>query len=121
MLLIALAFQGLERAELRAARIGARLAFVALLVVLGIATHRRNDVYRDEVVFWRDVIAKSPGNARAHNNLGIALAERCDAEGAERAWREALALDPGFVRAAVNRRLLQEGHVFAPGCRPARD
>jgi len=91
------------------AAIAVALALV-LVATLGIATHRRNRVYRDEVVFWRDVIAKSPGNARAFNNLGIALAERCDREGAVGAWRRALALDPGYVRAAVNLRLaLEEG------------
>lgn len=89
----------------------ALIALGALIIGLGVATHRRNAVYRDEVVFWQTVIEDSPWNARAFNNLGIALAERCDEAGAIRAWRRALALEPGFVRAAVNLRLALEGPI----------
>jgi len=85
------------------------VAFVAVLALTGLATHLRNDVYRDEVTFWRDVVSRSPHNARAFNNLGIALADQCDLRRAEEAWLRALQLDPGYVRAAVNLRLLREG------------
>ena len=91
------------------------LALIALL--LGTATRLRNRVYADEVVFWRDVTVKSPQNARAFNNLGIALAVRCDLAGAGDAWRHAFALDPDYVRAAVNLRLLREG-VLPAGLGP---
>lgn len=96
---------------------GGRLALVALVLVMGLVTHRRNDVYHDELEFWSDVVVQSPHNARAFNNLGIALAERCDLPGAEWAWRRALELDAGFVRAAVNLRLLLEGNSYGEKCR----
>ncbi len=92
----------------RRTRVGTGLALAVLVIAAGVATHRRNEVYRDELRFWRDVIAQSPHNARAFNNLGIALADTCDETGAVEAWRRALALDPGFVRAAVNLRLAIE-------------
>lgn len=101
----------------RRSPVGARVALALLVLGLAFATHRRNEVYRDEVAFWSDVAAKSPQNARAFNNLGIALAERCDLPGAERAWRRALELDPGFVRTAVNLRLLIEDRTYAGKCR----
>jgi len=85
------------------------VAFVAVLALTGLATHLRNDVYRDEVTFWRDVVSRSPHNARAFNNLGIALADQCDLRRAEAAWLRALKLDPGYVRVAVNLRLLRDG------------
>jgi hypothetical protein len=107
-LLVALGLRALA-ARSRSGLVLAGLALVGLCVGLGVATHRRNAVYRDEVVFWKAVIEASPGNARAFNNLGIALAARCDEAGAIRAWRQALALDPAFVRAAVNLRLAIEG------------
>jgi hypothetical protein len=97
-----------------------RLAFVAFVMVLslaGLATHLRNDVYRDEVTFWRDVVGQSPHNARAYNNLGIALAGQCDVRRAEEAWQRALAIDAGYTRAAVNLRLLGEG-VLPAGIGP---
>lgn len=92
-------------------------AFVAVLALTGLATHLRNDVYRDEVAFWRDVVSRSPHNARAFNNLGIALADQCDLRRAEQAWRRALQLDPGNVRVAVNLRLLWAG-VLPQGIGP---
>jgi len=105
----------------RRTRVGAAGA-LALLVIFGaLATHRRNEVYRDERTFWRDVIAKSPHNARAFNNLGIALAESCDEAGATLAWRRALVLDPGFVRAAVNLRLAIEHPVPCNGSSSKRE
>ena len=104
-------------------RIGTRqpriafVAFSAVLLLTGFATHLRNDVYRDEVGFWRNVVAQSPHNARAFNNLGIALADECDLERAEAAWRRALALDRSYIRAAVNLKLLKEG-VLPEGIGP---
>ncbi len=92
----------------------------AVLLLEGFATHLRNDVYRDEVGFWRDVVVQSPHNARAWNNLGIALATECDLARAEAAWRKALATDPGYVRAAVNLRLLDQG-LLPEGLAPCRN
>jgi len=93
------------------------IAFVLVLGLTGLATHLRNEVYRDEVTFWRDVVGQSPHNARAFNNLGVALADQCDLPRAEAAWRRALRLDPGYVRAAVNLQLLREG-VLPEGVGP---
>lgn len=97
-----------------------RLALAALVAVLGLtglATHLRNEAYRDEVTFWRDVVGQSPHNARTFNNLGIALAGECDLRRAADAWRRTLVIDPGYTRAAVNLRLLTEG-VLPAGIGP---
>jgi tetratricopeptide (TPR) repeat protein len=91
-----------------------RAAVAALLVALGIATARRSLVYADEVSFWQDVANKAPENPRAHANLGFALASRCRTAEAERALLRALELDPGYLRAAVNLRLLREGVPLGP-------
>ncbi len=86
-----------------------RWAVAALLAVLAAATLARNEVYRDELRFWRDAAAKSPGNARARNNLAVALATAGRTAEAERELLNALARDPRDVRAAVNLRLVREG------------
>jgi Flp pilus assembly protein TadD len=44
-----------------------------LLVVLSIATVKRNFAWQDEVTIWRDSSLKSPQRVRPHNNLGNAL------------------------------------------------
>jgi hypothetical protein len=95
---------------------GLRRAAVAVLVVaLGGAAAARSLVYADEVVYWEDVVRKAPHGARGHGNLGFALAARCRIPEAEVALVRALELDPGYVRAAVNLRLLREGVPLGPG------
>lgn len=106
----------MHRLDTRRAGLGT-LALAPVLMLAGLATHLRNDVYRDEVGFWRNVVEQSPHNARAFNNLGVALAAQCDLGRAADAWRRALALDPGNVRTAVNLRLLGEG-VLPEGVGP---
>jgi hypothetical protein len=103
---------------------GARRAAAAVLVVvLGVASSARNLVYVDEVAYWEDVVRKAPQGARGHGNLGFALAARCRVAEADAALVRALELDPGYVRAAVNLRLLREGAPLGPGearCPPPR-
>jgi predicted O-linked N-acetylglucosamine transferase (SPINDLY family) len=43
---------------------------------------------------YRVAVAKAPGHARAHLNLGIALAARDDTDGAAAAYEKVLAIDP---------------------------
>ena len=80
----------------------------AVLLGLGLATAARSRVYRNEVSFWSDVVAKVPGNARAHANLGYALALACRADEARTELNRAAALDPADLRPVVNLRLLRE-------------
>jgi tetratricopeptide (TPR) repeat protein len=77
-------------------------ALTILVALLGIATARRNIDYTSELVMWRDVVAKRPNNARAHCNLGKALAERGDAEDSLVQFHEALRCDPQFYEAHFN-------------------
>ncbi len=91
-----------------------RAAVAALVVALGIATARRSLVYADEVSFWQDVVSQAPENPRAQGNLAFALAGRCRTAEAERALLRALEIDPGYLRAAVNLRLLREGVPLGP-------
>jgi tetratricopeptide (TPR) repeat protein len=96
-------------------------AVLGLLVLLGGLTLRRSLVYRDEVTFWVDVARQAPGNARAFNNLGDALARCGRLPEAEAAFSEAIAVDPAYAKAGVNLRLLREGALVEPeGGRPRR-
>ena len=47
--------------------------FAVVAAGLGLASAQRNLDYSSELVLWRDTVAKSPANSRAHNNLGNAL------------------------------------------------
>lgn len=86
-------------------RIAAGLV-VVLVGVLGAVTVKRNAVYRSEVSILQDVIAARPKNARAHYNLGIAIAEQGQREEAIAHFREALRCDPTYAEAHGNLGLL---------------
>ena len=77
-------------------------ATVALVVALTAATHARNRVWRDELSLWSDSVAKSPGSARAQNNLGLALEAAGRNAAAESAFGAALRDEPAHVFARVN-------------------
>lgn len=81
-------------------------------VLLAVATLQRNHVYADEIRFWHDVVRKSPLSPRAANNLGMAYAFACRDADALREFERAVRLQPGYIRARVNLRLLRAGALF---------
>jgi protein O-mannosyl-transferase len=91
-----------------ASRLGRRacaalaLVSAAVVVLLAGATVDRNRAYRDAVTFWRDTAGKSPQKSRPHTNLGYALRQAGDLDGAIREYRVALSLDPESVVAREN-------------------
>jgi len=66
---------------------------------LGRLTWERNGVYASELALWRDTVAKAPENPRALNNLGMAMLEAGDAQGAATRFREVLASRPDYFEA----------------------
>jgi tetratricopeptide (TPR) repeat protein len=81
----------------------ARLPIVcALALGLGVATFRRNRVYRSEASLWADNVAKRPSDARGHNNLGKCYLEQGAFAEAAAEFREALRLDPNLPYADLN-------------------
>jgi tetratricopeptide (TPR) repeat protein len=78
-------------------------ALTAVVVVaLGTATFARNRVYRSGLALWQDTVAKRPENARAHNNLGLALSAAGRADEAMAEYRRAIALQPNHAFAHFN-------------------
>ena len=79
-------------------------AVVAMVLVAWFAagTVARNEIWRDGVTLWSDVVSKSPGDARAWNNLGQAREQSGQFEAAELAFSEAVRLDPEYPRAYAN-------------------
>jgi len=99
--LAAALLRGLEalRARSLPRRAGA-VAVGAAVLALGVATHARNRVWHDEQSLWSDVVAKSPGKARAHDFLGSALLDQGATADALREFRRALELAPRPAEAA---------------------
>jgi tetratricopeptide (TPR) repeat protein len=81
--------------------VGAGLLAV-IVAALGSLTFLRNTYYQSDIVMWADVVKKRPGNARAHNNLGMFLAERGQYGEALAHFDEACRLNPNDALAKNN-------------------
>jgi protein O-mannosyl-transferase len=87
--------------EKRGARWVTAVAAV-LVFALDVLTVYRNTVYRSEFALWEDSARKSPGKARAWNNLGYAYQQADRFRDAESAYLQALRVDPGYGLARGN-------------------
>jgi hypothetical protein len=86
---------------------GVTAVAAVLVIALGALTVSRNTVYRSEVGLWEDTARKSPGKARAWNNLGYAYRQAGRFGDAEAAYLGALTIDPGYALARGNLRELK--------------
>jgi protein O-mannosyl-transferase len=75
---------------------------IGLAVILGAATHRRNEDYRSELAIWNNVLAHRPDNARAHNNVGSALGREGKDEEAVQHFTRAISILPDYPDALNN-------------------
>jgi tetratricopeptide (TPR) repeat protein len=75
---------------------------LALSAGLGILTARRNADYRSPLAIWSDTVAKRPGNARAHSDLGEALMSAGRIEEAIAQFEESLRLNPDYAETHNN-------------------
>ena len=86
------------------------LLLAGISVLLGWATYERNCDYRSALALWNTTAAQEPANARAHVNLGVALAA---VPGSEREaaseYEVALLLDPANAEANNDFGLLLAG------------
>jgi len=77
---------------------GVRRLLSILLIIIAIAfsilTHKRNEVWRDDVSLWQDTVNKSPNKARVHNNLANALVREGKLDRAIKHYLETLRITP---------------------------
>jgi tetratricopeptide (TPR) repeat protein len=71
-------------------------------VALGALTARRNTDYQSAVAIWRDTATKRPANARAHQELALALFGAGRLEEALPEFAIALRLQPGYPTGRFN-------------------
>lgn len=70
---------------------------VVIVFLFGQATFSRNMMWNDPVIFWKDVVKKSPAKARAIYNLGQVYDVRGAFEEAAGLYRTAIGLNPYLV------------------------
>ena len=83
-------------------KIGAAVAVTVCLAASGYATFQRNKVWLSEESLWRDVVLKSPGNARGLMNYGNTLMAKGDFTGALDHFHRAQALAPQYPVLLIN-------------------
>jgi len=86
-----------------------RAAFVAggvLAMALVVLTAARNEVWRSPLALWQDALAKSPGKARVHLNVGTILHQEGRLKEAIPYYCKALELEPENKLARANLTLL---------------
>jgi tetratricopeptide (TPR) repeat protein len=73
-----------------------------LCLALGVRTYARNADWRNEMSLWSSTVNASPGGARPHMNLGIALQHAGRLAEAKREYQEALRIYPNYAQAHYN-------------------
>ena len=74
-----------------------RAGVILLLGILGTLTWRQAERYHDATTFYQAILARNPRSWMAHNNLGLILAEKGEAAGAEAQYRLALPDAPDYA------------------------
>ncbi len=72
-------------------------------IILSIATHRRNEVWKTGLSLWEDIARKAPGKVRVHNNLGMAYYEIGEYDRSIGYFDQAIQLNPHAARVYNNR------------------
>ena len=75
---------------------------VLLLVGLGALSWQQTQIWQNSERLWRHALALDEKSSFAHNNLGLALAERGAFAEATNEFRKAVQIDPAFVEAQTN-------------------
>jgi tetratricopeptide (TPR) repeat protein len=78
----------------------AALALACLLLTL--RTYARNADWHDDLTLWTSAVNACPQSARPHNNLGNALLEKSDVNGAIAEFEAALRIRPDYGEAHYN-------------------
>jgi tetratricopeptide (TPR) repeat protein len=84
-----------------------------LVLSLGFSTWRQTAAYENLVSLYTGILTKNPACWMAHYNLGIALSDQGDVDGAIAHYRQAIDLRPSYAEAHYNlgRLLVQKGRV----------
>ncbi|MBF0486436.1 MAG: tetratricopeptide repeat protein [Candidatus Omnitrophica bacterium] len=85
---------------------------MGIAAILAVLTYQRNQVWKDEVSLWKDVVLKSPQKSRALNALGAALQNHGDENSSLDYLNRALMENPDNPEARNNRGVIykNQGH-----------
>lgn len=81
---------------------------IAVIAALSIVSYQRNQVWKNELTLWNDVVLKSPHKARPYSSLGAIYAQEGRLTQALVYDNKAIEIDPNIAGAYYNR-----GRIFA--------
>ncbi|MBP9854058.1 MAG: tetratricopeptide repeat protein [Candidatus Omnitrophica bacterium] len=76
---------------------------IVLVLILSVLTIQRNLVWKDGVAMWKDVVGKSPHQARPYYNLGYEYLKNNDLNPALQNFSKAIDINPNYFDAYNNR------------------
>jgi tetratricopeptide (TPR) repeat protein len=82
---------------------------MGIVLVLTVATHARNHVWRNWLTIWQDTVTKSPNKPRPHNILGIGYYYGSLFEPALQEYRAAIRLQRNYIEPYYNIGLILAG------------
>ncbi|MFQ5353930.1 MAG: tetratricopeptide repeat protein, partial [Thermodesulfobacteriota bacterium] len=75
---------------------------LVIVLILSILTYSRNRVWTSDMLFWSDVVSKSPQGARGYNNLGNVYYNMGSAGEAVKYYKKAISLKKDYHEAYNN-------------------
>ncbi len=85
---------------------------ILIILVFSVWTYQRNSLWKNDVTFWQDSVAKSPGRVRPLSNLGIATASAGFSDKAIELYRQSLNLKPSAeIHNNLGNALYQKGQI----------
>lgn len=82
--------------------------FLLIVSFYCLGVTNRNKTWKDGYSLWSDTTKKMPNSSRAHNGLGVLLADKGDLDGAEFHFRTALRYKPDDLKAYSNLKQVYE-------------
>jgi tetratricopeptide (TPR) repeat protein len=76
--------------------------FALIILALASATYARNNLWKDKVSLWQDVVSKSPDFPLGYNNLGLVYEELGEREKAILQFRKAAQIDSNYASTYIN-------------------
>lgn len=76
--------------------------FITLILVLAVATYKRNAVWENDLTLWKDAYSKSPNKSRVANNYAGSLILRGKGESSLPLLIKSIEQEPGYFAAWNN-------------------
>jgi len=80
----------------------ATATLIIILIFLGLMTVKRNTVWKNSFLLWKDTVQKAPHKNRAQFGLGVELYTKGDKQRAVLCFRRAFIADPSDFKAGFN-------------------